>query len=266
MYRLNVAGAMAAAYLRSQMQYRTNFVVDVAMGMVVHLSSLLFIGVLLSRFDALDGWTIDQMLLLYGLRLLVHALRGVVFGNVGRTHGLVRRGEFDRILVRPIPPLLHLMAMRVPISDIGNLISAVGVFAVALAVADVAWSPFAVLYLVLAVLGGCLIEAALQLAIASLAFRMQSGNALYVLFNETINHYTNYPLSIFPAITRFLLTFGLPLAFISYFPAAVLLDRTDELSVHAAVAYAAPLVGVVWFILALLLWRSQLRYYHSAGH
>ena len=70
----------------------------------------------------------------------------------------------------------------------------------------------------------------------------------------------------FPGLARFLLTFGLPLAFVSYFPAAVLLGRTGELSVPPAVAYAAPLVGAVWFMLALLLWRSELGQYRSAGH
>jgi ABC-2 type transport system permease protein len=265
-HRLGVALAMASAYLRSQMQYRTNFVVDVLMGMVVHLTSLLFIGVLLSRFQELAGWTTAEMVFLYALRLLIHALRGVVFGNVGRVESLIRRGEFDRILVRPIPPLLHLMAMRVPVSDIGNLISGVAVFAIAVSLADVDWSPLAVAYLVMAILGGCLIEAGLQLATSAMAFRLNSGQALYILINDTINNYTNYPLSIFPALSRFLLTFALPLAFIAYFPATVLLGRTDELSVQVWVAYAAPLVGAVWFMLALLLWRSEIGQYRSAGH
>jgi ABC-2 type transport system permease protein len=266
MHPLTVGWAMAGAYLRGQMQYRTNFLVDVLMGMVYHLTGLLFIGVLLSRFQDLAGWTLGEMAFLYGLRLLIHALRGVVFGNVGRVPSLIRRGEFDRILVRPIPPLLHLMAMRVPISDIGNLISGIGVFAVAVALADVDWSPLAFAYLVMAILGGCLIEAALQLLTSAMAFRLNTGHAMYVLLNDVVNNYGNYPLSIFPGLARFLLTFGLPLAFVSYFPAAVLLGRTGELSVPPAVAYAAPLVGAVWFMLALLLWRSEMGQYRSAGH
>jgi ABC-2 type transport system permease protein len=265
-HRLDVGMAMAGAYLRGQMQYRANFLVDVVMGMVYHLTGLLFVGVLLSRFEELAGWTLGEMVFLYGLRLLVHALRGVVFGNVGRVESLIRRGEFDRILIRPIPPLLHLMAMRVPISDIGNLISGLGVFAFALTLVDVDWSPLAVAYLVMAILGGCLIEAAVQLATSAMAFRTGSAQALYVLLNDVVNTYGNYPLSAFPALTRFALTFGLPLAFVAYFPAAVLLGRTPELSVHPAVAYAAPLVGVVWFMLALLLWRSEIGQYRSAGH
>ena len=266
MHQLGVGLAMAGAYLRGQMQYRTNFLVDVLMGMVYHLTGLLFVGVLLSRFEDLAGWGLGEMAFLYGLRLLIHALRGVVFGNVGRVQSLIRRGEFDRILVRPIPPLLHLMAMRVPISDIGNLISGVAVFAIAASIADVDWSPLAVAYLVMAILGGCLIEAALQLAASAMAFRTSSGHSLYVLLNDVVNNYGNYPLSIFPGVVRALLTFGFPLAFVAYFPAAVVLGRTGELSVPAWVAYAAPLVGAAWFMLALLLWRSEIGQYRSAGH
>jgi ABC-2 type transport system permease protein len=265
-HRLTVAWALAGAYVRGQMQYRANFVVDVVMGMVYQLTGLVFIGVLLSRFESLAGWTLGEMTFLYGLRLLVHALRGVVFGNVGRVEGLVRRGEFDRILVRPIPPLLHVMAMRVPISDFGNLIGGVGVFLVAATLVDVDWSPLALAYLAMALLGGCLIEAALQLGTAALAFRFGSGLALYVLLNDVVNNYGNYPLSVFPGLARLLLTFGLPLAFVAYFPAAVLLGRAGELSVQPWVAYAAPLVGILWFWLALLFWRSEIGHYRSAGH
>jgi ABC-2 type transport system permease protein len=156
--------------------------------------------------------------------------------------------------------------MRVPISDFGNLIGGLAVFLVAAGLVRIDWSPLALLYLLLAVLGGCLIEAALQLACAALGFRLWNGLALYILINDVLNSFGNYPLTVYGALTRFALTFGLPLAFVAYFPAAVLLARTDELSVHPALAYAAPLVGAVWFMLAYRLWRREMASYQSAGH
>jgi ABC-2 type transport system permease protein len=46
----------------------------------------------------------------------------------------------------------------------------------------------------------------------------------------------------------------------------VLLGRTGELSVHPALAYAAPLVGAVLYGGALRFWSREMRHYQSAGH
>jgi ABC-2 type transport system permease protein len=267
MRALVLAASLAAAHLRGELQYRANFVVNIVYGLVYQLTGFVFIWVLLGRFESLAGWTLGEVAFLYGLRLLVHALRGLTFGNVGRElEQLVRRGDFDRMLVRPLPPLLQVMARRVPINDFGNLIGGIGVFLAANALVDVDWSASALAYLALAVLGGCLVEAAIELACVSFSFRMISAHALFALANDVNNKFGSYPLTIFGGATRFALTFGIPIAFIAYVPATVLLGRTNELSVHPALAYGAPAVGAAMFGLAYLFWRSQLTHYQSAGH
>ena len=159
---LALALALAAAYLRGQMEYRFNFVVLVVMGLVYQLTGFVFVWVLIARFTDLGGWTLGEIAFLYGLRLLVHALRGICFGNVGNEmERLVRLGEFDRILVRPMSPLVQVAVKRIPINDFGNLVGGLGVFVLASRLVAVDWSPATVAFLVLAVLGGCLVEAAL---------------------------------------------------------------------------------------------------------
>jgi ABC-2 type transport system permease protein len=52
----------------------------------------------------------------------------------------------------------------------------------------------------------------------------------------------------------------------AYFPSTVLLGRTGELSVPPVLAYAAPLAGVCWFMLAVWVFRYELHAYQSSGH
>src|SRR5205085_926738 len=86
-------------FFPGQMEYRFNFVVSVVMGLVYQLTGFVFVWVLIVRFSDLGGWTLGEIAFLYGLRLLLHALRGICFGNVGREmEWLVRFGEFDRML------------------------------------------------------------------------------------------------------------------------------------------------------------------------
>ena len=118
----------------------------------------------------------------------------------------------------------------------------------------------------LALAGGTLIELAIRLLIVSFSFRVLSIGGLMRLLDGFFSDFGTYPLSIFNATLQFLLTFGIPVAFMAYFPAVVLLGRTGELQVHPNFAYGAPLAGVLWMALALRVFHREMRNYQSAGH
>jgi ABC-2 type transport system permease protein len=257
--------ALTGAGLRGALQYRANFVIWIVMGIVYQSTGFIFIWVLLSRFTVLAGWSLGEIAFLYGVRLLAHGLNLLAFGYLHRIEYLVRRGEMDRFLVRPVPVLFHVIIDRFPVGAIGDFGGGVAIFIAANVMVGIAWTPVALGYLVLAVIGGALIEAGIKLVIASLCFRWLSTRALVFLVDDLFSNFGNYPLRIFGGTIQFLLTFALPVAFIAYFPAAVLLGRTAELSVAPAIAYLAPLAGVLVFGLAYLLWRHELPQYQSSG-
>lgn len=257
---------LMGAGLRGELQYRMNFVTWVAMGIVYQLTGFVFIWVLLARFQAIAGWTLGEVAFLYGLRLMGHGLNLLMFGYIHRIELLVRQGEFDRFLVRPAAPLLQVLASRFPVGAIGDFGGGVGLFLVANALVAVSWTPVSIAFLALAVLGAALIEAGLKLGIAALSFRFLSTRALVFVVDDVFNNFGNYPMRIFGGLVQFALTFALPVAFVAYLPSSVLLARTDELQIHPAFAYLAPLAGLVVFGLAYLLWRSEIRHYQSSGH
>lgn len=258
--------ALMGAGLRAELQYRMNFVLWVVMGLVYQLTGFVFIWVVLTRFQEIAGWTLGEVAFLYGLRLLGHGANLLLFGYLHRIEQLVRQGEFDRFLVRPASALLQVVATRFPIGALGDFGGGLVLFLVANAQVGVDWSPGSVAFLVLTVLGAALVEAGLKLAIASLCFRFLSTRPLVFVVDDIFSNFGNYPMRIFGNVVQFLLTFALPVAFVAYLPATVLLSRTDELQVHAAFAYLAPLAGAVVFAAAYLLWRSEIRHYQSSGH
>ena len=258
--------ALMGAGLKGELQYRLNFVMWVVMGVIYQLTGFAFIWVLLSRFQHLAGWSLGEVAFLYGLRLLGHGLQLFAFGYIHMLEVHVREGRFDRFLVRPVPVLLHLVVSRFPVGAIGDFGSGVVLFLVATSLVAVDWSPTALAFVGLAVVGAALLEAGLKLMVASLSFRFLSTRSLVFVVDDVFNNFGNYPLKIFGGVTQFFLTFGIPVAFIAYFPAAVLLGRTGELAVSPVLAYAAPLAGAFVFGLALLVWRHELPRYQSAGH
>jgi ABC-2 type transport system permease protein len=266
MATIGISFSMWVASLRGELQYRANFLIMVLMGLVYQGTGFAFIWVVLARFQALAGWSLGEVAFLYGLRLVMHAIIGALTGGLYSLQWKVRQGEFDRYLVRPMAPLLQLMCERIHVSIAGDLLGGLALFAAAASLVAVDWTPLALLYLALALLGGALIELALRVLFSALSFRFLSANAFMSLLDTVFSNFSNYPLSIFGSVLGFLLTFGLPLAFMAYFPAAVLLGRTGELHVSPIFAYGAPLAGVVWLVVALLVFQREMRHYQSAGH
>jgi ABC-2 type transport system permease protein len=256
---------MTAGFM-SELQYRINFVMWVAMGVIYQLTGFVFIWVLLSRFQELAGWSLGEVAFLYGLRLIGHALNLLFFGYIHMLEVHVREGRFDRFLVRPIPVLLHVIVARAPVGAIGDFAGGIVLFLAANSLVAVDWSPLALGFVALTVVGAALLEAGLKLMIAALSFRFLSTRSLVFVVDDVFNNFGNYPLKIFGGVTQFALTFGIPVAFIAYFPATVLLQRTGEIGVDPMFAYLAPLVGALVFALAIFVWRHELPHYQSAGH
>jgi ABC-2 type transport system permease protein len=258
--------ALWTAGLRGALQYRTDTFIVIVMALAFQGTGFAFVWVLLSRFESLGGWTLGQVAFLYGLRLTVHAVAGVLTGPFFVLDHQVRTGEFDRYLIRPLSPLLQFMTQRVEISIFGDLLGGAAIFLAANQLVGVAWTPAAIGYLLLAIAGGALAEGAVRVLIGALSFRFLASQSLEFLSDSVFSTFANYPLTIFGAFLQFLFTFGLPLAFVAYIPATVLLDRTAELQVSPVLAYVAPVIGVVWIALAVRVFDHELRNYQSAGH
>jgi len=266
MERFTTAAALAGASLRAGFQYRANAVSAVISGLLYQLTGFLSVWIIVSRFEGIGGWSLAEITFLYGMRLTSHGIFYASFSQMFEFDRVLITGEFDRYLVRPMSPLLQLFTRKLRVNCFGDLIGGIALLAFASAGTAVDWSPQSVLFLVLAVIGGALVEGSIQIAVGSLSFRYLNLNAVRITINETFNQYGNYPQSIFPRALEYVLTFGLPVAFVAFLPATVILDRTDELHVSPVLAVCAPLIGLILFTIARWIWHRQSRHYQSSGN
>lgn len=256
---------LRGASLRGALQYRGNIAVMVLAGAAYQGSGFAFVWVLLHTFGTIAGWSLGEIAFLYGLRLMAHALWLVTLDGVTQADAAVREGHFERMLLRPANTLALLATNTRSLMPFGDLSVAVLIFGLAAVVAGVDWSPSSVVFLILAVVGGALIEASATVVIAGVAVRAVSVWVLRVAVDNMVDTLSSYPLNVFGVSAQRLLTYALPVAFIAFLPATVVLGHTDQLAVPAYLAYATPVVGVTLFALAYLFWRRQLRFYQGVG-
>ena len=266
MHTLRVYRALAGAALRTEAQYRANLGLWILGGVAYQGVGFAFIWVVIRQFGTLAGWPLGEIAFLYGMRLAAHAIFAVPFGELFGIDYIIREGRFDRYLIRPVNPFIQVITGRLRLQTLGDVAGGFTLLAVAARLVPVAWTPASIAYLIAALLGGALIEAGLQTIISALAFRMLSVTSLRIFTDNILTTFGGYPLSILPAAARFGLTFIIPHAFIAYFPATILLGRSHQLAVPAALAAAAPATGAVLFTAALWLWHRQINRYTSSGH
>ena len=256
---------ITAISFRARTQYRGDFITALAMGLAWQTSVFVFATVILTRFPGLGGWTSGGVLLIVAIRMLSHGGMVLVFNSLIMIPYIVQQGALDGYLIRPMPVYRQILLYTFPLNALGDSFSALLLFAFAIARVHLAWTPLMALYLVAAVIGGVLLEAAIQTLVSILAFRFTIPIAVFMWFDRMIATFGNYPFSILPLAARAFLTYLLPVAFVAYLPAAVLTGRVASTGVPEWLAYASPAAGPLLYILARYAWYRALRHYESVG-
>jgi ABC-2 type transport system permease protein len=258
---------LLAAQLRSQLQFRASFAIDLlgsALVMVLEFSAL---ALVFGRFDGLGGWSLGEVAFLYGLVEIAFGLMDMIFGGFDpqRFGTEVRRGSFDQLMLRPLPLALQVLGSDFALRRLGRVGVGVAIFAFALSLNPVVWTVGKLLYLPLVIVAMVLFFGGLFIVGATITFwTIESIEAMNVLtYGGSL--LISYPMHIYDTWLRRSFTFILPAAFLNYYPSLYFLDRPDVLGMPGFAAFLAPLAGGLLFAAALAFWRFGLRHYQSTG-
>lgn len=257
---------LLGAAWKSMRVHRVNLLFTFLASVALQGTQLAFIGVLLGAFGAIAGWDVADVAFLYGLRLTAHAVCTINFGQHSSSVGLVRNGDWDRFLLRPAGPLMQLLTRFFNPGTLGDLVLGGAILITAATRVDVHWTPWLVLYIIAAAIGGGLVEAGLQIAISGLDFRMGRTSDIKVTVDRILTDFGAYPMKIFGTLGTWLLTFVLPLAFMAYLPATVVLGHTDDLLLPPIVAWLSPLAGPLVLAAGMAFFTWMSRWYISPGN
>jgi ABC-2 type transport system permease protein len=260
-----VVRKVSALNLRARMSYRGDFVMSILFGILWQTSTLIFASVLLTRFNGLGNFPNKGVLLIIGMRLFSHGLYVLFFDNLSFLALRVNEGRMDGYFIRPLPVFTQLLMSDFNVNAFGDIAVGATTFAFALNYLHANWSATKIGYLAIAIVGGILIEAAVQWMLSCLLLRSPSSYVIGSWVDELMSTFGNYPLSILPKVAQGLFTFVLPLAFVAYFPAEVILGIAPRHGAMSIVVHWSPAVGFLLFFLARWIWGRSLRGYHTAG-
>ena len=256
---------LVGARIRSQLQYRLSFALNlVGMALITFLDFAVIL-ILFEQVDALGEWSVEEVALLYGISCVAFAFTDLAIGHLDLLPRMIREGDFDLVLVRPLSTLFQVVSHDFALRRLGKLAQGAAVLVFAITRLDVDWSAGRIAMLVLAVVAGAAIFAGVWVGLSTIAFWLVDSIEVVNAFTYGGNFMAQYPVNIFGPWLRRLVIFLIPVAFVSYFPSLYILDKDDALDLPTAFQFASPLVAVAACVGGGLMWRFAVRRYRSVG-
>ncbi|RJQ83938.1 MAG: hypothetical protein C4519_05980 [Desulfobacteraceae bacterium] len=246
--------------LYAEMEYRANFIASALMSIFWVAFAWLGLYIFFFHRSQIGGWRFYQaMLVVGGFTLFNGLIEALLRPNITRIVEQIRLGTFDFVLVKPVnsqfmASLRHLSVFK--LVDVGL---GVGIIILALIKGEIMPSTGQWFMALGFAANGALILYSIWVLMVSTAFwfvRVDNITELFTSIYET----GRFPVHVYPGWLRAALTFVVPIAFVTTFPAEALLGRAGPLFLGIACLLAAGLLTC-----STVLWRFAVRHYSSAS-
>lgn len=243
-----------------EMQFKANFLIRLLTeGMWLGMQWV-FLEVVYGQTRAVGGWDKWQMIALLGTNHIINQLfEGMFFDNCMRMTDLIRKGELDFVLVKPMNAQFLVSFRYSDYASFTNAFLGVGIVLFALGHMDPHAGWAGLTWFALFALNGIAILYAMLFALSALTFWIGRANNLFEFYWQ-LGQFSRYPGEIYRWTLRVALLTVLPMLVVTNFPAAALFRPVSIL--QALYGFS---VGALLVVLTGWVFRRGLRRYRSAS-
>jgi len=255
------------AQIRSQMQYRSGFLLDIfSTGLVTGLG-FLSLALIFQRFGNIAGWNLAEVAFLYGMVETAFGIMDMLFSgfdpqNFGRQ---IRLGRFDQLLLKPVTLTVQVLGSDFVTRRIGRIIQGLSVLIIAIGLLDIHWTWIKVIFLPIMLISLIWFFGGLFMIGATITFWTVESIEVVNIFTYGGSEMMSYPMHIYPDWMRRVFTYIIPAIFLNYYPTLYLLDKSDPFQMPEYVFLLAPVVGFGVLAISFMFWQFGIRHYHSTG-
>ncbi len=243
-----------------ELEYRVNFITNVVMSLFWMGWGIVSATILFDVRSRIGDWDYDEVLVVIGLYTMFAGVIEAFFRpNVTNIIEQVRDGTFDFVLVKPVNAQFIASLRSIVVWRLFDIAAGIAIIVYALNQLHIIPTPVQVATFVVMVLLAAVIVYSIWLMMVTLAFWFIKVDNLTELFGAFYEA-ARFPITVYQGWVRALLTFIIPIAFITTFPAAVLLQRAGEIQL----VWAAVLTVLAFFI-SNRVWNFAIRSYSSAS-
>ena len=244
---------------KSQLQYQASFILKNFVMFLSYLCEFVATYFLINKVSQINDWTKYEVMLIYGIATVAYAISRLLFCGINNIANQLKNGSFLIKLVRPKSDLFCMMIEEIPIDRIGQVIlgGAIVLFA-CIKLHGAVILP----WLLICLITGTIIYSSLFVITASVSFWIINSRELMGVLTHGTLRAIVYPISIYNKVIREIFTYLIPVSFISYYPAIIILDKKESTIMMKGITV---LVSVIMWIISKLVWRIGIEKYEGVG-
>lgn len=244
------------------MQYRASFLLLMTGQFFIPFSVFAGLYFLFDRFGQIRGWDFFEVALCFAVIHMAFAISECFARGFDMFSGMVVRGEFDRVLVRPRSTFIQVLGSKFEFTRFGRLLQSAFVLAWALGSLSIQWSPAKILILILMITSGVLIFTGIFILQATMCFWTVQGLEVANIFTDGGREMAQYPLNIYQKWVARFFTYVIPFGTVNYLPLMYLLGKNNG---NDLLYMLIPALGSLFILPCILFWQFGVRHYRSTG-
>jgi len=257
---IRLYGMYISAVLRGTMQYKLSFFLMLYGRFMVSFNSFLGIYFIFSGFSEIKGYTYEDVVLCFAVMQMAFSIAELAGRGFSVFSHIVRRGEFDRMLLRPCSLILQVLGCRFELGKIGPMITAVVMLIIGVQNSRICWGVGRVLTLLMMIGGGSIVFIGLFMVAAATSFFAIEDTGFVNILTYGARDHGKYPLDVYGKGIMKFCTYVIPYTLIQYYPLQYLLGKTDKWWYGLY-----PFGTVIFLAMCYGFWRFGLKHYKSCG-
>lgn len=221
--------------------------------------SLVFLWLLKERNLGIAGYTADQTIVFFLTYQMVDITAQVFYRGVYEFGSLIRSGEFDGLMVRPISVLFRSLTGKPDLNDALFLLPTTVVSLLIVSSLQLSITFSSIVWYFVLLLNSLLIATSLHILVLTFGVVTAEVENLIWTYRD-LTRLGQFPITMYLEPLRTILFFVVPVGFMFTVPAQVLINSVPSHSI-----LLSSFIGVGFFILSLRIWRWGLKQYSSAS-
>lgn len=242
--------------------FHADFVIMMVSSALTQLLGIMFLWVVYQQIPEINGWSFWEIAFVYAMVYFTEGFASFFFEGCWSIGLLVNRGELDRMLVRPVPPVFQILTSKIGINGAGNIVIGSIILIQSLRHVSVHWTPLKLLVTLLLLLSAIAIRGAINFVSNSTAFWTHYPSSAVGFMVHSISDFAKYPIMIYSFALQAFITVVIPYAFLSFFPAAYIFNK----GFLGYIGLLSPVVALYCCGMAVFIFNRGLKLYESAGN
>jgi len=260
MYFLKLISTFFKVNVQLSVAYRTDTVVSILLNLMWLGWELLSLSIIFTNTETLGGWGFGELVALLGVFRLINTLMvALIWPNTEKFNQSIRDGSMDYTILQPVSSMFLVTFSRITVWRVWDLVLAVVLIVAGVTISGDVTTPLSTLTFLLLTVSGAIVIYSLWIVLIALTFWFTKfDNNVTIL--QALMDAGRYPVTVYPAWLRIIVTFVIPIAVATTVPLQAL---RGELNLERVILFV--LIAVASFWIASRVWKAGLKRYSGAS-